>query len=60
MAALAGMKVDQLRKVMKSENLAAYIVYSEDQHQSEYTPIADKRREFISEFSGSAGKFILF
>jgi len=56
--ALSAMKVDSLRRVMKTENLAAYIVYSEDQHQSEYTPIADKRREFISDFTGSAGIFV--
>jgi len=43
----------------KEHNVHAYIVYSEDAHQSEYTPACDKRREFISGFTGSAGVAVI-
>ncbi|KAL5752745.1 hypothetical protein ACOSQ2_023252 [Xanthoceras sorbifolium] len=46
-----------LRSVMSSHNppLDALVVPSEDYHQSEYVSARDKRREFVSGFSGSAG-----
>lgn len=37
----------------------AYIVPSEDAHQSEYIADVDKRREYISGFTGSAGTAIV-
>jgi len=37
------------------EPLAAYIIPSEDAHQSEYTADCDTRRSFVSGFDGSAG-----
>lgn len=40
---------------MKTHNVDAYIVPSEDQHMSEYLPPCYQRRKFISEFTGSAG-----
>ncbi|ANZ73843.1 BA75_01432T0 [Komagataella pastoris] len=49
----------ELRKKMKDYDLAVYIVPSEDSHQSEYTGLADQRREFISGFTGSAGVAII-
>lgn len=52
-------KLLELRKLMKKHGIAVYIVPSEDEHQSEYTAEADKRREFISEFTGSAGIAII-
>ncbi|KAL5723719.1 Xaa-Pro aminopeptidase [Ranunculus cassubicifolius] len=49
--------LDSLRPLMASHNppLDAIIVPSEDYHQSEYVSSRDKRREFVSGFSGSAG-----
>ncbi|KAG6879996.1 hypothetical protein C0992_008203 [Termitomyces sp. T32_za158] len=45
-----------LRQLMAQEhNVQAYVVPSEDQHSSEYLADCDKRRAFISGFSGSAG-----
>jgi Xaa-Pro aminopeptidase len=40
---------------MQERNLQAYYVPSEDAHQSEYIARWDARREFISNFTGSAG-----
>ncbi|PIA55641.1 hypothetical protein AQUCO_00700153v1 [Aquilegia coerulea] len=52
-----GDPLDALRPLMASHNppLYALIVPSEDYHQSEYVSSRDKRREFVSGFSGSAG-----
>ncbi|KAJ6678572.1 hypothetical protein OIU85_009087 [Salix viminalis] len=38
-----------------SPPLDALVVPSEDYHQSEYVSARDKRREFVSGFTGSAG-----
>lgn len=48
-------RLQTLRTLMASHDLIAYIIPSEDQHQSEYVAAADQRRSFISGFSGSAG-----
>ena len=40
---------------MKEYNIGTYIIPSEDEHQSEYTSLSDKRREYITGFTGSAG-----
>ncbi|KAK6460125.1 peptidase M24, structural domain-containing protein [Scheffersomyces coipomensis] len=48
-------KLTELRKLMKHHNIGVYIIPSEDEHQSEYTALTDKGREFISGFTGSAG-----
>lgn len=51
----------QLRSLMKNSELlngielSAYIIPSTDAHNSEYLSPKDKRRNFISNFSGSAG-----
>ncbi|XP_077233252.1 aminopeptidase P1 isoform X2 [Tasmannia lanceolata] len=49
--------LDSLRPLMASHSppLDALIVPSEDYHQSEYVSVRDKRREFVSGFTGSAG-----
>lgn len=68
--ALAG-----LREVLKREGLSAYIIPTEDAHgvpearvmkfssdrslQSEYIANCDKRRAFISGFTGSAGTAVV-
>ncbi len=42
-----------------SEKLSAYIVPSNDAHNSEYLAEHDKRRSFVSGFTGSAGTAII-
>ncbi|KAK7309275.1 hypothetical protein RJT34_05853 [Clitoria ternatea] len=50
-------KLSALRSLMASHSppLDALVVPSEDYHQSEYVSARDKRREFVSGFTGSAG-----
>lgn len=52
-------RLRDLRAFMKAWKLTAYIIPSEDEHQSEYTAAKDQRREYISGFSGSAGVAIV-
>ncbi|KAG5390164.1 hypothetical protein IGI04_031705 [Brassica rapa subsp. trilocularis] len=49
--------LSSLRSLMASHSppLDALVVPSEDYHQSEYVSARDKRREFVSGFTGSAG-----
>ncbi|KAI0283706.1 Creatinase aminopeptidase [Russula aff. rugulosa BPL654] len=49
----------ELRQFMAKDNLDYYVIPSEDAHQSEYPSEADKRREWISNFTGSAGQAIV-
>ncbi|KAH8975591.1 hypothetical protein BDL97_01G166700 [Sphagnum fallax] len=53
--------LDALRALMDAHlpPLHAVVVPSEDAHQSEYVADADKRREFISGFNGSAGVAVI-
>ncbi|ODV79923.1 Creatinase/aminopeptidase [Suhomyces tanzawaensis NRRL Y-17324] len=48
-------KLHRLRQHMRAHKVGVYIIPSEDEHQSEYTTVADRRREYISGFTGSAG-----
>lgn len=48
-------KVQALRNLMKEYNYNAYIVPSNDDHDTEYVCEADKRLQFISEFKGENG-----
>lgn len=48
-------RLSLLRKKMRARNLQAYLIPSEDAHQSEYIAEWDARRMWISGFSGSAG-----
>ncbi|KAI9314514.1 peptidase M24, structural domain-containing protein [Dichotomocladium elegans] len=52
-----GDRLEALRTLLKSEeyNLDAFLIPSEDAHQSEYIADSDKRRHWISGFNGSAG-----
>ncbi|KAJ2911838.1 hypothetical protein MD484_g8576, partial [Candolleomyces efflorescens] len=52
-------RLDELRRLMGKDNLDYYIVPSEDAHQSEYVAPSDKRREYISGFTGTAGTAIV-
>eukprot|EP00898_Chlorokybus_atmophyticus_P006268 jgi/Chlat1/6642/Chrsp49S06121 len=57
MAKAADGKIAALREQMAAQDppLDAYVIPSEDAHQSEYTADRDKRREYVSGFTGSAG-----
>ncbi|CAO3597385.1 unnamed protein product [Absidia cylindrospora] len=57
MAVSTGSHLVALRELMKSEKykVDAFLVPTEDAHQSEYIADCDKRREWISGFTGSAG-----
>lgn len=48
-----------LRQKMLEHNLQAYIIPMDDEHQSEYVAPEDKRVQFISGFSGSAGTAVV-
>ncbi|XP_020584249.1 probable Xaa-Pro aminopeptidase P [Phalaenopsis equestris] len=54
---MASEPLDDLRSLMASHSppLDALVVPSEDNHQSEYVSDRDKRRQFITGFTGSAG-----
>ena len=49
------MKLSGLRSLLKAHGLGAYLVPSTDAHSSEYVAEADKRREWLTGFTGSAG-----
>ncbi|KAF9557488.1 Creatinase/aminopeptidase [Agrocybe pediades] len=52
-------RLDDMRRLMAKDNLDYYVVPSEDAHGSEYVAASDKRREYISGFTGSAGQAII-
>ncbi|KAI0779249.1 Creatinase/aminopeptidase [Fomes fomentarius] len=52
-------RLEALRDLMRNHNLDYYVIPSEDSHGSEYIAINDKRREWISGFTGSAGQAIV-
>ncbi|XP_021043774.1 xaa-Pro aminopeptidase 2 [Mus pahari] len=53
------MRLAALRQQMKNWNLSAYIIPDTDAHMSEYIGKPDKRREWISGFTGSAGTAVV-
>jgi Xaa-Pro aminopeptidase len=60
MAAGSAAVLERLRSVMRSskyvsEPLTAYVIPTDDAHQNEYIANCDKRREFMTGFTGSAG-----
>lgn len=55
MAAEIISNLDSLRSLMQDEQIDYYLVPSSDPHQSEYVPDCWQRRQFISDFTGSAG-----
>ena len=52
-------KLQRLKALLRDDKIAAYIVGSADAHQSEYVNDRDKRREYITNFTGSAGTAII-
>ena len=51
--------LQKLRKLMKKNNLSAFIFQASDPHQGEYIPDHWKGREWISGFDGSAGTAVV-
>lgn len=51
--------LNNLREVMKKENVDYYIIPSVDSHQSEYVPEYYKGRAYVSGFTGSAGTLLV-
>ncbi|KAI0338240.1 Creatinase/aminopeptidase [Trametopsis cervina] len=52
-------RLDALRELMAKHELEYYIIPTEDAHGSEYVAINDKRREWISGFTGSSAVAIV-
>lgn len=64
MKGTTGLKLDKLRNLFANakicgEELQAVIIPSSDAHQSEYLADCDKRRQYISAFTGSAGTAVV-
>lgn len=52
-------RLEELRELMRSEGIDAFIFPSTDPHNGEYVPDHWKGREFISGFNGSAGTAVV-
>ena len=52
-------KVEALRKLMKANDVQAYMVPSTDPHKSEYVPAPWQRRRYISGFTGSVADVVI-
>ncbi|MFA5570378.1 MAG: aminopeptidase P family N-terminal domain-containing protein, partial [Sphaerochaetaceae bacterium] len=51
--------VEQIRSYMKEDHIDAWIIYGSDPHASEYPPKRYLTREYVSQFSGSAGTIVI-
>jgi len=52
-------KINGIRKLMKSNNIAAVIIPSDDPHKSEYLAKHFQARKWLTGFSGSAGTAVV-
>ena len=52
-------KLQRLRAQLIINNIYAYVIFSEDEHQSEYVQNYDDRRAWITGFLGSAGTAVV-
>lgn len=52
-------RIKSLQKLMRAQNLRAFIVPSNDIHSNEYLPECFKDRAFMSGFSGSSGTLVV-
>jgi len=52
-------RIEGLRKVMEENKMDAYIIYSQDPHNSEYVADRWKGREWLSGFTGTAGTLVV-
>ena len=59
LTAPTGARLASLRRLMKGTNLGAYVVPGVDQHMSEYIGPSDKRRQWLTDFTGSSGTAIV-
>ncbi|KAM8952833.1 xaa-Pro aminopeptidase 2 [Pelodytes ibericus] len=48
-------ELNRLRQQMRSHNISAYIIPATDAHLGEYTAPTEKRRQWLSGFTGSSG-----
>jgi hypothetical protein len=48
-----------LRREMQSAGIGLYVIFSDDEHGSEYTQPYDKRRDWLTGFRGSAGTAVV-
>ena len=53
------MILSDLRREMRNERIDIYVIFSDDEHGSEYTQPYDKRRNWITGFDGSAGTAVV-
>jgi hypothetical protein len=52
-------KLQRLRAHLVNNNIYAYVIFSEDEHGSEYVQLYDERRAWITGFLGSAGTAVV-
>ncbi len=52
-------RIKKLRELMRARRIDAYLIPSDDSHQSEYVSDHFKAREFITGFTGSAGTAVV-
>ena len=52
-------KLTELRRIMRRENISAYIISGTDPHNSEYLPAPWQQRKWISGFTGSFGTVVV-
>lgn len=52
-------KLQQLRKLMRDNKIDAYYISGDDTHHSEYVCAHFQTRQFLSGFTGSAGKMVI-
>lgn len=52
-------RLEKLRKLMKENNIDAYVICTDDFHGSEYVGEYFKARRFMSGFTGSAGTLVV-
>lgn len=52
-------KLEKLRKLMRTQQIDAFVVMSADPHMSEYLPDYWKVRQWLSGFSGSVGTLVV-
>ena len=52
-------RISKLQQIMKARGYDAYIVFTNDDHGSEYIEDHFKAREFFSGFTGSAGTLVV-
>lgn len=52
-------RINQLRDLMREQNIHAYLVPTADPHLSEYLPDHWKARKWLSGFTGSAGTLVV-